>query len=69
MKQSSFLKPFRPRALLYGLKDHVVNLYQDRTKFTPGAKNFPTPGSHISMGLYRENVKQSSCLKPQGQFP
>ena len=34
----------RPRALIFGMKHHVVDLYQICSNYTPGAKNGPTPG-------------------------
>ena len=34
----------RPRALIFGMKYHPVDLYQVCSNYTPGAKNGPTPG-------------------------
>ena len=44
-----------PRALIFGMKHHLVNLCQVCTNFISGAKNYPTPGGHMFyIGLYRE---------------
>ena len=43
-----------------------MDLYQVCSNYTPGAKNGPAPGVKLYIGLYRENVKKSSWLKPQG---
>ena len=55
----------RPRTLIFGIQHHQVC-----SNYTPGAKNGPAPGVKLfDIGLYRENVKKSSCLKPQGLEP
>ena len=36
----------RPKAFIFGMKHHLVNLYQVCSNYTPGAKNGSTPGSH-----------------------
>ena len=33
-----------PRALVFGMKLHLVDFYQVCSNFTPGAKNGPAPG-------------------------
>ena len=58
-----------PRALLFGMKHHLVDLYQVCSNDTPGAKNGPPHWSHILHRLQRENVKTSTCVKPQGLEP
>ena len=54
------------RALIFGIKHHLV----DSTKFVqimPLVPKMGPPGGHMFyIGLYRENMKKSSCLKPQG---
>ena len=37
----------RPRALIFGMKHHLVNLYEVCSYYIPGAKNGPVPGSHV----------------------
>ena len=48
-------KTTRPRALILGMKHHLVNPYQL-------CSNNPL-GHMFYIGLYRENMKKSSCLK------
>ena len=40
----------RPRAMIFGMKHHLVNLYQVYSNYSPGAKNGPAPGV---TGLHR----------------
>ena len=35
----------RPRSLIFGMKLHLVDLYQDFGNYCPGAQNGPAPGS------------------------
>ena len=58
-----------PKALISGMYYHLVDLYQICSNYSPGAKNGPAPEVTFYIGLYRENVKKSSCLKPQGLEP
>ena len=44
----------RPRALIFGMKHHLVNLYQVCLNYFPGAKNGPPRGHMFYIGLYRE---------------
>ena len=37
----------RPRALIFGMKHLLVNLYQVRSNYIPGAKNGLPQGSHV----------------------
>ena len=37
----------RPRALIFGMKHHLVKLYQVCSNYMPGAKNGPPPGPHL----------------------
>ena len=37
----------RPRALMFGMKHHLVNVYQICSNYIPGAKNGPPTGSHV----------------------
>ena len=60
----------RPIPLLFGMSHHLVDLYQVCSSYSPWVKIAPPLGSIVSLfyiGLYRENVKKSSCLKPEGQ--
>ena len=55
----------RPIALIFGLLHHLVGLYQVCSNYAPWAKNVPAPGGlMLDIGLYRENMTKSSCLKP-----
>ena len=43
----------RPRALIFDMKHHLVNLYQICSNYIPGAKNGPPKGGHMFyIGLY-----------------
>ena len=44
----------RPRALIFGMKHHLVNLYQVCSNYIPGAKNCPAPGVTCFKYLYWE---------------
>ena len=47
----------RPSVLAFGMKHHLVDLYQVCSNYTPGAKHGPAPGGHmLSIGLHRENM-------------
>ena len=60
----------RPRALIFGMKHHLVDFNQVCSNNAPWAKNGPAPGYHMfCIDLYRENMKKSSSLKPQGLEP
>ena len=37
----------RPRALIFGMKHHLVNLFQVCSIYIPGAKNGSPLGSHV----------------------
>ena len=37
----------RPRALIFGMKHHLVDLYQVCSKYAPGDKNGLPRGSHV----------------------
>ena len=47
----------RPRALVFGMKHHIMNLCQACANYIPGAKNGPHRGHMFNRGLYRENMK------------
>ena len=60
----------RPRVLIFGMMRLLVDLYRVCSNYINGAKNGPVPrGYMFYIGLYRENMKKSSCLKPQGLEP
>ena len=44
----------RPRALIFGMQYHVVDLYQVCSNYSPGAKNWRPGGHMFYIGLYRE---------------
>ena len=41
----------RPRALIFGMKHHLVNLWIVCSNYIPGDKNGPPPGSHVLLRL------------------
>ena len=52
----------RPRAMIFGMEHHLVDF--------PLGQKWPSPWGHIFyIGLYRENIEKSSCLKPLGLEP
>ena len=63
-------EPTRPRALIFGMEYHLVDLYQVSSTYTPWANKSPCPGGQMFyIGFYRESVKKTSCLKPHGLEP
>ena len=55
----------RPRALIFGMKQRLVDFYQVCSNYTPGAKNGPAPGvTCFTWASIGSNMKKSSCLKP-----
>ena len=70
MKKIFLSETTRPRALIFGMKHHLVDLYQDCSIYAPGIKNETAPGGQMfCIDLYKENMKKSYCLKPQGLDP
>ena len=54
----------RPRALIYGMKLDLLDLYQVCLNYAPGAKN--DPALWVTCFTYTDigrNMKKSSCLK------
>ena len=45
---------------------NLVVFYQVCSNYAPGAQSGSPEGHMFYIGLYRENMKKSSCLKPQG---
>ena len=55
----------RPRALIFGMKHQLVNLYQICSNYIPGTKMASAEGSHVlHRPILGKNMKKSSCLKP-----
>ena len=55
-----FLSEFTmPKALIFGMKHYLVNLYQVFSNDAPGAKNWPRPGKHI---LHRLTKREKNLL-------
>ena len=57
----------RPRALLFGMKHHLVNLYQVCSNYSPGAKN----GHMHYIDLYRgkhEKIFLSETTRPRAMI-
>ena len=51
-------KTTRPRALIFGMKHHLVNFYQVCSNNIPWAKNGPVPGATCFIkACIRENMK------------
>ena len=44
----------RPRALVFGMLHHLLDLYQVYSNYAPEAKNGPPRGHMFYIGLYRE---------------
>ena len=63
MKTLKISETTMPRALIFSMKP-LVDLNQGCSNYHPGAKNVLV-GHMFSIGLYRENMKKSSCLKPR----
>ena len=49
----------RLRALIFGMKLHLVDLYKLLFKLCSWAKNGPTRGHMFYIDLYRENMKKN----------
>ena len=61
MKKIFLSETTRPKALISGMKHHLVNLYYFCSNYAPGAKIWARPRGHmICIDLYRENMKKSS---------
>ena len=59
MKKIFWSEITRPRALSFGMKHHLVVLYQVCSNYTSGATKWPHPGSHMFyIGLYSKNMKK-----------
>ena len=55
----------RPSALIFGMKHHLVDLYQVCSNYIPEAKKVPRPwGQMLYIGLYKENLKKLQGLEP-----
>ena len=59
--------------MLFGMWNHLVDFYKVCSNYIPVAKNDPAPRGEgdemFYIGLYKENVMNYSCLKPQGLEP
>ena len=49
----------RPRALIFGMKHHLVNLYRVCSNYIPGANNGPPRVYLFNIGLYREKHERN----------
>ena len=47
MKKIFLAETTRPRALIFSMKYHLVDLNQVCSNYSPGAKNGPARGSHV----------------------
>ena len=46
----------RPRSLIFGTQLCLVDLYQDCSSYSPGAKNGPAQGPTFCIDLHRGNL-------------
>ena len=53
-----------PKKLIFGMWNHLVVFYQVCSNYALRAKMAPPGGHMFDIGLYRENMKKSPCLKP-----
>ena len=64
-----------PRAIVLGMKHHLLGFYQVRSIYGPGGRMVPPQRSldlHAICGciyMYAESIYKSSCLKPKGTEP
>ena len=57
----------RPRALIFGIKHHLVDLYQFCSNHATGVKIGPVPGGHMfCIGLFMEKHEKilSETIRP-----
>ena len=53
------------KLLIFGMKHHLMDLYQVCSNYDPVAKNGPAPGvTYFTLAYIGENMEKSSCLKP-----
>ena len=64
-----FQETTMPRALTFGMKHHLGDLYQVCSKYAPGAKKRLCPVGHIFKQAYIGKYVKSSCMKSQGRRP
>ena len=62
----------RLRALIFGMKHHLVDLYQVCSNYAPWAKKRPSPGGHMFyIVLYREKHEKiflSETIRPRAMI-
>ena len=56
LKKFFLSETIRPRALIFGMWHHLIDLYQVFSNYTPEAKNGPAPGSHVLHLLIWRNM-------------
>ena len=55
-----------PRAFIFGMKHHLVDLYHIYTYHDPRGQDGPAPGvTWFHIDLYRENIEKSSSPEPE----
>ena len=71
MKKIFLSETTRPRALIFGIKHHLVDLYLVCSNYTPGAK-WPHPWGHmLYIGLNREKHEKiflSETIRPRAMI-
>ena len=51
-------KTTRPRAFIFGMKHHLVKIYQVCSDYIPGTTTGPPKGHMFYIGLYREKHEE-----------
>ena len=60
----------KPKALRFGMRHHLVDLYQVWSNYIPAAKNGPALRVTCFTKAYIERtMNKFSCLEPQGHKP
>ena len=68
--EKNFLsKTTRPRALIFGMKHHLVNFYQVWSNLSLGPKMAPPPESHVLHRHIKGKHEKYVCLKSYGLEP
>ena len=58
MKKNFLSETTRLRALMFGMKHHLVNLYQVCSNYIPGDKKWASPPGHMFyIGLWKKHEK------------
>ena len=70
MKKKFLSETIRSRALIFGVKHSLVDLYQFCSNYAHRTKNGPAAGvTCFTLTYIVKNMEHSSCLKPYGLEP